>query len=35
MTVESVLFATIMRMVEHQSGKFPGFSLVITEFAPE
>ena len=35
MTVESVLFATIMRMVEHQSGKFPVFSLVITEFAPE
>ncbi len=32
MTVEYVLFATIMRMVEHQSGKFPVFSLVIREF---
>ena len=32
MTVEYVLFATIMRMVEHQSAKFSVFSLVIREF---
>jgi hypothetical protein len=31
-TVEYVLFATIMRMVEHQSAKFSVFSLVIREF---
>jgi hypothetical protein len=32
-SVESVLFATIMRLVEHQTGKFPVFSLLIREFA--
>jgi hypothetical protein len=31
-SVESVLFATIMRIVEHRTGKFPVFSLVIREF---
>jgi hypothetical protein len=31
-SVESVLFATIMRMEEPQKGKFPVFSLVIREF---
>ena len=31
MSVESVLFATIMRMEEPQKVKFPVFSLVIRE----